>query len=492
MKSFNRRQRGQGLVEFALVMPIMLLIMMGIFDFGRVFVSYAMASNALRGALRNAEVFGYNDTTINYTDCASMRSTIKKVFFAGKPTITIQYQKASTGTIIPCSGASIDASLLANGDLLEINVTNTVKLITPFISQIVPVLQFNFYGQRTIVNNIPLTTRASGDVDYDGLLDTWEIKNFCPSLIGVPSTDPRVSACLASQTGTDDPDHDGCDNGCEQTNGTNPNVADTDGDGLNDGAEIYTYKTNPLKADTDGDGLTDGQEVNIYHTDPLNPDTDGDGVSDGAEVAAGGDPLHVPSLSINDVMVNEPPNGTTTLATFTVTLLHPTGVQTTTVNYATVPGTATSTAGPGNYDFTMTSGTLTFPPGVSGAAIQQTVSVTINGDNILGAGRILHGVVEQSQPDNGDSDSRRRDRRDSGQLTPENAVVEASFKPASTAYASGGRRRNSSDGIAVPSDSAARIRPVVTKLTPASTRICIPVSLVAVETRIKPNIALKA
>ena len=43
--------------------------------------------------------------------------------------------------------------------------------------------------------------------------------------------------------------------------GTNPLRADTDGDGLTDGAEVTTHRTNPLLADTDGDGRSDGDEI---------------------------------------------------------------------------------------------------------------------------------------------------------------------------------------------------------------------------------------
>lgn len=58
---------------------------------------------------------------------------------------------------------------------------------------------------------------------------------------------------------------------------------DSDHDGLPDELE-KKYGTDPNKADTDGDGLTDYQEVMSYFTDPLNPDTDHDGYSDGDEV----------------------------------------------------------------------------------------------------------------------------------------------------------------------------------------------------------------
>ncbi|MCX6879168.1 MAG: lectin-like protein [Verrucomicrobia bacterium] len=63
---------------------------------------------------------------------------------------------------------------------------------------------------------------------------------------------------------------------------TDPTKADTDGDGINDGAEI-TAGLNPLVADTDGDGLSDGQEVNLTHTNPKLADSNGNGTSDALE-----------------------------------------------------------------------------------------------------------------------------------------------------------------------------------------------------------------
>jgi len=64
---------------------------------------------------------------------------------------------------------------------------------------------------------------------------------------------------------------------------------DSDSDGLSDIREAQ-LGTDPNQADTDGDGLTDKTEVDIYDTDPLNPDTDSDGYNDGREVANGYDP----------------------------------------------------------------------------------------------------------------------------------------------------------------------------------------------------------
>lgn len=87
------------------------------------------------------------------------------------------------------------------------------------------------------------------------------------------------------------------DNGVIPGDATDPNVPDTDGDGINDDAEIFgwgtgtTWFTNPALADSDGDGLDDDEEVTgTPPTDPNNADTDGDQISDFDEVNNGVDP----------------------------------------------------------------------------------------------------------------------------------------------------------------------------------------------------------
>ena len=83
-----------------------------------------------------------------------------------------------------------------------------------------------------------------------------------------------------------DHDGDGLTNMEELALGTKASESDSDGDGLDDYAEINTHGTNPLLADTDGDNLTDGDEVNTHGTNPLLRDSDGDGLWDDLEVSA--------------------------------------------------------------------------------------------------------------------------------------------------------------------------------------------------------------
>ncbi|MFZ2358812.1 MAG: LamG-like jellyroll fold domain-containing protein, partial [Anaerolineae bacterium] len=90
-----------------------------------------------------------------------------------------------------------------------------------------------------------------------------------------------------------DSDGDGLPDGAELKRGSDPLVADADGDGLNDALELRCG-TNPAKADSDGDGISDYDEVKGYVltyggvtvnvvSDPTLRDTDSDGISDGAE-----------------------------------------------------------------------------------------------------------------------------------------------------------------------------------------------------------------
>jgi Leucine-rich repeat (LRR) protein len=111
---------------------------------------------------------------------------------------------------------------------------------------------------------------VDGDDDEDGLPNWWENNH---------GLDPQDAS-----DATQDTDVDGLTNLAEYTHGTNPLIADTDSDGLSDGAEVNTHSSNPLNSDSDADGLTDGDEVNTYNTDPMVVDSDGDGFGDGEEV----------------------------------------------------------------------------------------------------------------------------------------------------------------------------------------------------------------
>jgi methionine-rich copper-binding protein CopC len=124
------------------------------------------------------------------------------------------------------------------------------------------------------------------DTDGDGFTDEYELAN----------TDPPSNTALNPD---DDLDGDGLTNMEEFNLNTDPNLADTDGDTLDDGAEVAGAgarpATSPLAVDTDGDGLDDAVESNTgiwvgasdTGTDPTDVDWDRDGLTDGLETNTG-------------------------------------------------------------------------------------------------------------------------------------------------------------------------------------------------------------
>lgn len=117
------------------------------------------------------------------------------------------------------------------------------------------------------------------------------------SLSGKIVANGRVNAFNALQALVpSDSDNDGLTDADEMgIYGTSPNNPDTDSDGLNDGSEVAYWGAdwnadpdgdllvNLLDPDSDNDGLNDGVEINILGTNPLLADTDGNGTLDGDE-----------------------------------------------------------------------------------------------------------------------------------------------------------------------------------------------------------------
>ena len=129
------------------------------------------------------------------------------------------------------------------------------------------------------------------DSDGDGMPDDWEIAN---------GLNENVNDAAG------DPDGDTLTNLQEYGLGTNPQLMDSDVDGLDDNVEdgsgVWSGAgdpgTSPVLFDTDGDGLSDGLEnPDLPYLDATQPgtnphvvDSDGDGFGDGVEVNAGSDP----------------------------------------------------------------------------------------------------------------------------------------------------------------------------------------------------------
>lgn len=151
------------------------------------------------------------------------------------------------------TGAEIKAQLFANGKPLD-----------------------SLRGKTVTGKMIRAIAMPQQDTDTDGITDSWETAH---------DLDPNTASDAAA-----DPDEDGLTNLEEYSLDCEPHIADSDGDGINDGLEKNKYATNPKSADTDADGLSDSDELSIYLTDPLRVDSDGDHRPDGIEIESGTDP----------------------------------------------------------------------------------------------------------------------------------------------------------------------------------------------------------
>ena len=122
IRTILKKRRGQAMVEFALILPVFILILLGIMEFGLVFHQYLVVTAASREGARVAALGG--------TD-------------------------AETRTIVNNSAASVNTGQLTTtitptvrvkGQTVSVQVTNPVTIRTPLIAQAFPQNPFPVSG----------------------------------------------------------------------------------------------------------------------------------------------------------------------------------------------------------------------------------------------------------------------------------------------------------------------------------------------------------
>jgi len=79
MKNISQKRkrsgyRAQAMVEFAIALPVLLLLLFGIMEVGRLMLTYAMVVNASRDAVRYASAVGRGDDGLfKYNNCAGIK-----------------------------------------------------------------------------------------------------------------------------------------------------------------------------------------------------------------------------------------------------------------------------------------------------------------------------------------------------------------------------------------------------------------------------------
>jgi Flp pilus assembly protein TadG len=116
----ERVRKGQGLVEFALILPILLLVLVGMLEFGRILFIYVNVSNAAREGAR----YG----VVHPTDLGGIQNHVTEYLTlvpAVSPDVSYDHGPGTT--------AFTDSSGVAAGDRVGVLIEYTVEAMTPIM-----------------------------------------------------------------------------------------------------------------------------------------------------------------------------------------------------------------------------------------------------------------------------------------------------------------------------------------------------------------------
>lgn len=170
------RARGQALVEFALVLPIMLLLLLMAVDFGRLFTTYVAVNNAAReGAFYAAEHAAdtpFDSTAYNDGVETTALQEVNVQAQGGEGTLIVSPPlcfPSGGGGNIACDVAATQTS--GTGNHVRVSVSQPFSFLTPFAGEI-------FGGQLTLAAD---ATAPVLDADTITLLPPSPSPSITPS-----------------------------------------------------------------------------------------------------------------------------------------------------------------------------------------------------------------------------------------------------------------------------------------------------------------------
>ncbi len=166
MKIFSQKQnkpssRAQAMVEFAIALPVLLVLLVGVMEVGRMLLMYALVNNASRDAARYASAVGLDDSGLysKYTYCDGIKATAtSSAYFIGNSiTVTVAYDTGPSGTTLSgdCAHGSVASTTATTGDRVTVTVAATYKPIV----KLIPISQrtFTSISSRTILGILNLS-----------------------------------------------------------------------------------------------------------------------------------------------------------------------------------------------------------------------------------------------------------------------------------------------------------------------------------------------
>jgi len=147
------RAEGQSLVEFALVLTPLLLILLGIIQFGFIFNSYVTLTNAARESAREGTVYVYDRTLTKSQNDAYRNEQMRTTLLASlnllsktAPQITTSSTWSQSGTTFTTGDLTVTYSLPASvtesdprvGQEITVRARYHQDLIIPLIAALLP------------------------------------------------------------------------------------------------------------------------------------------------------------------------------------------------------------------------------------------------------------------------------------------------------------------------------------------------------------------
>ena len=194
-----RKNKAQAMVEFAIVLPILLMLLYGILEAGRLLFIYSTIVTASRQAVRYGSATGMgqvSSTVPRYQDCAGIRQAAQRVDYLNAFTdddIVIQYDTGpgSTPTTFCAVGLALDPSFnpgTSNGRRLLVTIDGDYK---PIVPRIVGFLE------RSDANSKPIKAQSARTV-----LVSVAIQVTAPPSTYTPSTPTWTPSPIVTPTDT--------------------------------------------------------------------------------------------------------------------------------------------------------------------------------------------------------------------------------------------------------------------------------------------------
>ena len=126
LRSFHHADEGQNLVEFALLLPILMYILMGIMQFGLIFAVYLTLNNAVREGARWASIYVYDNNGSQATNDAARNDGFldrevdaKGILVMNRTSNTSNFSASASWTSGTSASGAGAACLVPTGTTLE-------------------------------------------------------------------------------------------------------------------------------------------------------------------------------------------------------------------------------------------------------------------------------------------------------------------------------------------------------------------------------------